>query len=308
MALPTNIVTSFSQITRYNLSQYLDDYVNFIDNERLNIFDYYSGNVLKPKQSSFDELARLIEESRKVNSLLDLHRERMANTEFWELVDTLTQMQESLSTVDNSSKWLRSVITKNNFSPEVEVDSVLNQLQTLENLAQTLGSNDIENDWIKIALSNDLKEEDYTIDGGNVLAISYRNRLRIKILSVVDNIDGEKIYGLDFNKKITFVNDDVEALTYKDTIKQTVGLLANLRAGQTPEFPLDGIQANLVVGSNRNAIAYPVLFRQIYATFQKDDTLKSLLVKSIENTEDSLSMEFEVETRFGEVVPVKTAF
>jgi len=181
-------------------------------------------------------------------------------------------------------------------------------LQTLENLSKTVGSVDVENDWIKIALRNDLAEEDYTTEGGNVLSIAFRNKLKINIQSIVDNIDGEKIYGIDINKQITFIDDDLQALSYQDTIKQTVDVLANLRMGHTPEFPLDGVQSKLVVGSNRNSVAYPILFRQLYSTFQKDDTLKSFAVKKIENTEDILEMDFEVETRFGEVVPTKTAF
>jgi len=308
MALPTNIVTKVSEIIRYDLATYLNLYVSFIENDRTNIFDYYSGNVKKANQKSFARLTSLLKESDKVDNLIDIHKHRMATAEFWELIELLTSMTESLLTIDNSSKWLRSVITKNNFSPEVEVELVLNQLQTLENLSKTVGSVDVENDWIKIALRNDLAEEDYTTEGGNVLSIAFRNKLKINIQSIVDNIDGEKIYGIDINKQITFIDDDLQALSYQDTIKQTVDVLANLRMGHTPEFPLDGVQSKLVVGSNRNSVAYPILFRQLYSTFQKDDTLKSFAVKKIENTEDILEMDFEVETRFGEVVPTKTAF
>jgi len=63
-----------------------------------------------------------------------------------------------------------------------------------------------------------------------------------------------------------------------------------------------------VGGSNRMSVPYPVIFRQFYATFKKDDTLKSLLVKNIEIEQDALKISFEVETRFGEVVPTQIVF
>lgn len=308
MALPINIVTSLQNIIRYDVGKYLDDYVVFIDNDKVNISNYYSGDVSRPNEQSFAELNRLLEESRKINSLIEVHKYRINTPEFWEIIEMLTEIDESLLTIDNSSKWLRSVITKNNFSPNAEVETVLKQFQTLENLAATLGSNSSDNDWIKIALRNDLREEDYTTEGGALVSISYQNKLRINIQSVVDNISGEKIYGIDLNKKLTFEGDDLQALSYKDTIIQTVDVLAGLRSGQTPEFPLDGIQIDLISGSNRASIAYPVLFRQFTSTFQKDDTLKSLLIKKIENIEDALMIEFEVETRFGETISTQAIF
>ena len=308
MALPTNIVTQFSNLIRYSISSYLDDYVSFIKDQRIDITNYYLGNSEIANETSFSQLNSLLKQSSKINELIEVHKGRMNNPEFWDLIITLSEIEESLYTIENSSKWLRSIITKNNFSPDVEIETTLIQMQTIEQLASKLGSNNVENDWVKIALRNDLREEDYTPDGGVSLITSYRNKLSIKVQSVVDNIRGEKIYGIDLDRVISFEEDDIKALTYKDTVFQSVDVLAQLRSGQTPEFPLDGIQVNLISGSSKSSISYPVLFRQITETFSKDDTLKSLLIKNIENKEDSLIIEFEVETRFGEAIPIQTSF
>jgi len=308
MALPINIVTQFNNITRYRLDRYLNDFAEFINQQRRDIVEYYSGEVQRPNTSSFDKLKHLLTESRRINSLIEVHKDRMNSAAFWELIELLTEVQEALNTVDNASKWLRSAITRNNFNPNVEVETVMKQFQTLEQISNVLGSNNGDDDWYKVALRNDLREEDYTVEGGNVISSSYRNKLTINLRSVVDNISGEKVYGIDLDRKLTFENDDLRALSYRDTIFQTVEVLAGLRSGQTPEFPTDGIQVNLVSGSNRNAIPFPVLFRQFTETFQKDDTLKALKIKNIENDQDLLKIDFEVETRFGEVVPTQTTF
>lgn len=307
MALPANIVTKFRRIVRYDVAKYLNDYVDFIDNHRSNVFEYYSGDSRLPNTQSFEFLFKLLKESDVIDSLIEQSKHRLNTPEYWELIDSLSQIKESLKTTENSSKWMRSIITKNNFSPEIEIESVLKQSQTIEQLSSSLGSNSSDNDWVQMALRNDLREEDYSTEGGTLILSSYRNKMRINVQSVVDNINGEKIYGADFDRKITFTNDDINVLSYKNTIKQTVEVLASLRSGQTPEFPLDGIQANLLVGSNRASVPYPVLFRQFYATFKRDDTLKSLRVKQIEIQKDSLNLSFEVETMMGEFIHTETA-
>lgn len=306
MALPSNIVSQFENVTRYPLARYLSEYASFIDNGRSDILDFYAGNVDRPNEKSFEKLSELLKKTETVNATIESYRSRLNNGAYWELVELLSNVAVSLSTIENSSKWLRSAIAKNNFTPEVELEYVLQQIQTLEDVSVSIGSNNRDSDWVTIALRNDLIEEEYTPDGGNSLIVGYRNKLTVRLNSVVDNIIGERAYGIDFDRKITFEDNDLKALSYKDTMIQTVNVLANLRQGQTPEFPQDGIQSSLVVGSNRAAIAYPILFRQFYATFRRDDTLKSLTVTKIENTEDALIMDFSVETRLGEEVQQTT--
>lgn len=306
MALPQYIVSEFSHITRYPLATYLDNFVTFIENKRDDIVNYYRGTVTKPNITSFKLLNDLLVQAEKVNDLIEIHKNRFTNTSYWELIELLSNIQTTLWTIDNSSIWLRSSITKNNFTPSIEIEKTLKQHQTLENLSQSIGSNNKEQDWISIALRNDLAEEDYTPDGGTLIKLQYSNKYSFFLESVVDNIIGEKVYGIDIYRKLTFVDDDLRTLSPKETIVQTVDILSSLKQGDTPEFPQDGIQGSLVVGSNRMSIAYSVLFRQLYDTFKKDDTLKSFKIAKIENSQDWLKFIFEVETRLGDVVVQET--
>lgn len=302
MALPQGIVSDFELITRYPLGDYLNKFTEFIDNGRSDILDYYGGAVSKPNESSFTKLKNLLEEGSRIDELTDLHRDRLNNGAFWELVEVISDIQSSLWTIDNASKWLRSAISKNNFNPNTELQHVLNQLQTLESIAEEVGSSDRDNDWVTIALRNDLAEDQYTTKGGNLLLAGYKNKASIKLDSVVDNITGENVYGIDLDQKIQFIDNDLLALSYRDTIFQSVSILSTLKQGQTPEFPEDGIQSDLIVGSNRSAISYPILMKQYYNTFRRDDTLKSLTITKIEAQVDQLTVEFNIRTRLDETI------
>lgn len=301
--IPDYTVDDFIKITRFPIREYLADFVDFIAVHRVNIINYYSGRTSRPFEPSFRRLTQLLDRSEQLNDVIEQNKNRFRRADFWELQEKLSDIRTSLWTVDNTSKWVRSAITKNNFNPQVELDYVLQQYQTLERLAdETIGASNKEQYWVQIALRNDIAEEDYTPAGGTRLSISMQNGASIQLRSVVDNIAGEKVYGLDIDREISFADDDLSVLSYKDTIQQAVEILAALKQGDNPEFPDEGIQSGVVVGSNRNAIAFPILMRQYYNTFSKDDTLRALKITRLENAEDRLLMEFTVETRIGEEV------
>jgi hypothetical protein len=71
--------------------------------------------------------------------------------------------------------------------------------------------------------------------------------------------------------------------------------------GSVPEFPQDGIGKDLV-GSNVNAIQYPILLRQQSAVFEKDGRYKSIAINKLETQVESLIMELTVTTKLDEVL------
>lgn len=302
MALPKDTISDFEKITNFKLTEYLKDYVDFTNVGRLKVIDYYSGRSGAPNTDAFKALDYLLVSSRDLVAVIDGNENRLSDGRFWELIELLSEIETSISTIDNSSKWLRSAITKGNYSPQIEIDRVLRQFQTIEGVASETGSNNPDNDWINISLRNDLKEEDYTPSGGNILKVIGSNRFSLQLRTVVDNISGKKVYGIDLNRRLTFTDNDLEALSYDDTIKQTVSILANLKRGDTPEFPEDGIQTSLVSGANRNTVAYQILIRQYINTFERDDTLKALKIVDIKTVQDSLAISFEIETRLSEII------
>lgn len=306
--LPEGILDKFYKITRYPIKIFLQDYIDFIEELKVNVYNYYAGKEKRPSIRAFDALDSLLERSLIIENIIENKRDSFNNAAAWELIEKLSDIQTDLETTSNASKWLRSAITKNNFNPKVEFQHTLRQLQTLEQVSQDiLGSSNKEQDWVAISLRNDLREEDYSTKGGNTLSVVGKNNATIKLRSVVDNISGERVYGRDLDRKLTFEDDDLKSLGYKETVRQTVDILAGLRRGMTPEFPSDGISVGVSLGTNRRNTAFPIMIRQITSTFKRDDTLRTLSIKSISYEQDALKVMYQVGTRLGEAIEIETS-
>lgn len=299
------VIFEFDRITKFDLEQLLVDFSAFIEGPQQDILDYYAGVVGSPNENAFSELSRLLGRFNELNDVVENNRDRFLHTLYWELIESISDIRDTLTTIDNSSKWSRSAIAKNDFSPGIEIEHTLKMFQTLEDVSRVIqGSSDPQNEWTTIALRNDLIEEGYTPDGGNKLKLGYRNRATVQIGTVVDTINEESVYGKDFPLKIQFdsAEEDIVTLEPRDTIVQAVQILSSLKQGDCPEFRGEGIQSGLISGSNRAAVSYPILFRQIFSTFQRDDTLKSLRVTGLEVRQDAIFIEVQVETRADEII------
>lgn len=302
-ALDIEIVAEFESITQYPLSKFLSDLNSFLEKDQGNIISYYSGNISVLNNTSFNNLKNLIEETQMLFSIFSLNKNTFSNYKWWILLDQIEKIENMLMMVDNSSKWLRSTISKGNFNPNPEVDIPFNQGQTLESVERdVLGSSDWNNTWASLAIKNDLVEEDYTSDAGFLIKANFNySQNSFKVNSIVDNPVGEKVLGIDIDKKIQYVDDDLLVLSPRDTFFQNVTILINLRRGDNPEFFNQGINPKLVVGSNVNSLTYPSLFRQISSLFKADDTIKAFEIVSINRVQDSVSIDFDVESRLGDM-------
>ncbi|KKS69938.1 MAG: hypothetical protein UV42_C0073G0002 [Candidatus Magasanikbacteria bacterium GW2011_GWE2_42_7] len=297
------IIERFGDILQYPVQEFMSGFVNFTRIYANNILDYYQGNTAVPDMESFTQLAYLLQQSHVIEELVVQKQYQFDSYGYYELCEQLDDIKTKLEGFDNASRWCRSSITKNSYSSVVQQDFVLRSQQTIESLSREVGQPDWDNQWVDIATKNDLTEEEYTPAGGNILKYSFQSNLKLFIETVVDNIAGQTVYGKDFDKKITFEDDDLKVLSYRKTIEQAVYILLNLRKGDSPEFPQDGIQSNLVVGGNMGNVTLPVIFKQIAQTFSKDDTLKSLQILDFKKEEDKISLSCQIETRLGEVVP-----
>ena len=293
----------FRNVTRFDIQTYFSDFSSFVLSDYQKIVDYYNNGADIPS----DVLSRLRDLNTRmlqINDLFNLYNDRLSSgtCEVWELLDYFESTKVTLYTVINSARWLRS--TKNVLqSNVVDRDYVLRQGENFEQLATEVGYSDPANDWSKIALNNDVNEEKYTFEGGNKLKISFVNDLNFDINTVIDSITGLRLYGLDLDQSWVFDSsiNDLKALGYKDTILQQTSILIGLMKGSVPEFPQDGIGKDMV-GSNINAIQYPVLLRQQSAVFEKDGRYKSVAINKLETQVESLIMELTVTTKLDEVL------
>jgi hypothetical protein len=305
MAFDLDTVNEFEAITQFPLIAYLQAFDRFIKKDVTNIISYYSGNINSLDNNSFSNLKDLISETQKIFDVFTLNKSVFSNYRWWLFIADIELYENALMMVDNSSKWLRSTISNGNFNPNPEIDIPFSQGQTLESIERnTLGSQDWDNTWPNLAIKNDLREEDYTSEAGFLIKANFDYILNnFKINSIVDNPVGDNVLGKDIASTLIYdvINNDLTVLSPEDTFTQNVTILINLRKGDNPEFPTQGINPKLVVGSNVNSLNYPILFRQLSALFRGDDTIKSFTLISINRISDSVSISFNVESRIGDI-------
>ena len=296
------ILDQFKSITSLDIELFLNNVSDFISDNYQSIVNYYTkdtaidGNI-------FIDLDNLIDTSILINSAFSNFRDQLSlTTEFWKLIDIFDEARVKLLTIQNSERWLRA--TKDTlFNDSVSPSYVLRQQQTIENVSKDLGDTIPQDDWVDLAIKNDLEERDYDTEGGNLLYVSYSNNARIQINTVVASLQGKGVYGLDIDKTfvIDIVTEDLKVLTNDETIKQSFLTLISTMKGSIPEFTDDGVDKT-IIGTNLNSIQFPIIFRQISTLFQKDDRFKNFSIISIDQQVSSVEIVLQATTRLDEVL------
>ena len=286
------VFDSFNRITGYNLQAFFQRFTNFISIHSGNIINYYDGGLLN--NTSFNELETLLKESKKISPLFEQYGQNLIFLGYWELLDKFTEIQTSLYTFDNMSKWMRSS-RLNRFDSNVKVDRKIRQGETIELIAEESGYNNPQEDWKELSINNQLIEEEYTPDGGKIISITFQNNATFDIDNIIDSLLGENILGKDIKTRINFVNNDLETVEFEDAIKQTLNTILGTVKGSIPEFKDDGVD-NDMVGSNVNTIQYPSMFRNMLGMFQKDGRWTEISLLDLKREEDNVFMRLECKT------------
>lgn len=290
----------FKDRTHIDIQQFFTDFVNFFDNYYQNITDYYTiGSELN--SDTLIALSNLNTSAKQIKGVFNTLQSILSNYyDNWELLDQFEDCCIKIETVYNSNKWFRA--NKGlTFDSKTEKTFILRQNQTLTSLADEIGYSDPNNDWVELALRNNLREDDYTEDGGVNLKVVFQNNSEYSLKGVLAPITGQSIYGLDINKKITYVDDDIDTLDNTETRDQAFSILMNLFKGNVPEFIADGIDKGLT-GSNINSFQYPIVIRQMSDIFAKDDLFKSVGISNIYREQDNVFMTVSAKTRVGDVL------
>lgn len=286
----------FKKVTGYDIQSFMNDFITFSSNYYPQIIRFYNGDDID--RTAFNFFDDLKTESNKIESLIDQHSHSFNNTDFWQIEDIFSNIQCRLSTVDAMSRWQRSS-RMNRFSSNINVDYVQIQNQTLENISLRVGSSDPDN-WINIALDNQVIEEDYTMSGGRLLKLSFKNSLNFKLDNIVDNLSSDNLYGKDILSTLTISDNDIVCLSGKDAIEQTFGTIITTIKGSIPEFPDDGMPDYLFSG-NQNVLQYPILFRSISSMLKKDDRFNALEILDITKDQDNVFIKLQVTVKTGDV-------
>jgi hypothetical protein len=309
MQLDSSILSEFKRITGKDISAYFSNAVNFFNGDYNTIVDYYAGNIASISSVPFANFKAIQKQHMDVMEAFKEHSRQFNNIKWWLLIEQIEDIDSRLATLSKINKWCRSSLTKVGYDPSFQLEYVTRQNQTLESVSSGVaGSLNPNDDWADIAIKNRLSEEDYTPEGGTELKISFeRSNGAFKINSVVDIIQGKSVYGKDVYKKIQWEKTsdgflNLKVLGYDDTIMQAIGILANLKKNDNPDNPNNGLQSNVVAGSNRALFNFPIIIRQMSQTFANDDTLKNFKINNLSRDQDNMVMDYVVQTRLDEVV------
>lgn len=293
-------VDVFRKSTGYDISKFFSMFIDFNNLYYDNYLEYYRGEAVLSKDGVL-LVNKMKDESLKIEDLFNLNKDTLSlSIEMWELYEDFTHVKVKVETIIASPKWTRSSYVQD-YGSDVNITRILKQGQSLEDLSRDLGYSTPDNDWSLIAVNNGLLEDSYDLTGGNLLKVTFSNSSKINSNSVVDIMVGKNILGKDLVRRLTFTGDDLAVLDPDSTLKQAVDILLGLTKGSVPEFPNDGIDSS-IVGSNLQVFKYPMVFRQLYEVFRKDDTFKEMEVISASTNEDNSSMEVRIVSKLNDVL------
>jgi hypothetical protein len=300
--LPQKTFDEFYNITGIELKDFYTRLIDFLTNDQVNIINYYSGVIKTVPSDSIKILDSLLKECKSLLIELSLHIDILNNVYWWDLQENLQEIETNLDKIKQISLFLRSNTNK-------ELGSIVSQPISYNETVETIlddkfNYNDPQNQSQNVLIKNNYIEEDYSPDSGISIDISSTPTSNLfQLNSILDNdIQGEKLYGYDINRKITFEDNDLQVLEPKDTMLQTISILTSLLKKNNPEFPKDGLDLGLLVGTSVGSLSFPTILRQLVSLFKTDDTISSFSVVDIKTKGDRVEMEFEVTTVYGESI------
>lgn len=296
-------IDKFHRLTGYDVSLFLVKVDLFYSAHHPNVLAYFNGSTSEMNKESFNALEFLDKQSGQITQLYRVHKNSFNRFDDWQLLEVLETVGTKLKTAKNAAKYLRSVKSFDGYTDKVEVNYNTKQFQTLENVSkEVVADEDFQNDWAQIALHNQLREEDFNIlKDDNTIKIHLNNIKGIFLNSVLGGLYGETVYGLDIKRKLTYKDNDLETLSYKQTAKQSLDILVHLSKNDVPEYPDAGKEK--MVGITKGSLSFrvPTLIRQMNEVFSTDDTFTGFRIININNTEDVFEIEFEVDTVYNQV-------
>lgn len=289
----------FKRVTGYDLTNFFNNFGLFVENHYGGLVNYFSGSG-DLRRDSVRILDNLLAEADKIEDIFNLNREAFStDVSYWDLYEYFNDIMLKLQTIKNTPKWVRASYV-DDYDRNTNIEYILKQGQSVENLTDQLGYPVPDDDWVEIAIKNKLKELDYNSSGGNLLSVTFSVNTRYNSLSVVDIMTGENILGKDIYNTVTIEDDDLKALPPKETIFQSAEILISITKGSVPEFPKDGLEN--IAGSNMNMVRYPAIFRELVNLFRKDDTFREIEIIDVSKDQDKIKLDVRIVSKLNDVL------
>ena len=288
----------------FDVKGFLEDSLVLLQDYQSKLVSYYTNDGDFPKDA-FDLLDKLELQVNQIYNKVKVNRSALNKFSDFVVFDQIEDNASIFRVIDNYSRWLRSSTIKGRYKRETEIDFILRQNQTLEELSDEIGWNNREEGFLDLTTRNQIKETDYDLSGGLVFKFSYQNEKNFQLVTVVDEMTGENILGKDIEGKLQFVDNDLLTLSPVDTFVQTCEILTGLLKNSNPEFPDDGFDKAAISNKNVMRIRLSTFIRQMYATVSKDDTIASFTISDVREESDCLMIEMQYKSYLSNE-PVKT--
>ena len=285
------ICNEFQNITKFDLLSFFTQYRDFLQNEFSYLDNYYAGKTETIDISIVKNFNNLLLSSHTLIKTFSTFSSKLGSVGYWELLQYCQNLNDTLERITKLPKYHRTSKSPRGYKPFIQVESSVGSYRTMQDVADDIGGlTDIE-----LILNNDLEERDYDIVEMSPVNALVDNSTAIVVTTILEPPVGERVYGKDINRKITFTNNDLQIVKYKENVEQKIEILLGMIKGETPEYPTLGFNAP---GQSYNAYSYPELIKDLKYNFSIDDLFDSVEIESIEFKNGDITMTCSIKTKY----------
>lgn len=293
-----SIVLEFENITKFPLLKFFQEYENFMNTSYAEIDKYFSGKTETIDNVHIRALNKLTTETFDLLSQFKNFANKFSKCGYWELMDFITTLNDTLEKINKLPKFRKTVLTKRGYTPNIETQSSVGSLRTIDDVAKAVSdNNDDTTSWIDLMLNNDWDENDWDIDKLSGVKVYVNNTVDVVVDSVIDVPIGERVYGIDIFRKLTFQDNDLKLIKYKENVEQKCDILLELNKGDVPEDVNFGKDLQLTASSFKS-FSYPELGLQISDNFRHNDLFLSAGIKNVAFEDDNAIVTVNVQTKY----------
>ena len=299
---------NFKKITKFDISKYFNDCLNFLDKQQPKLSQYFSGTTETIDSNIFENLLNLIEQSKIVETLFTTHSSRFKTTDFFELEELHVAVKTKLQTTDNLQKWLRSYRLKGGVVSNVTSYITAGKQQTLEQAISSNSNLIDEQDLNSVIQLNQVIETDWSIVvGGKELSLLSSVFVEDNnITTFFDSPFGENIFGIDLDKKLTIISNDLKQLNKQDTLIQTTKTLLGLQKEDLHYNKNVGIAKENISGINDNVLQYKMILSDITESFLTDDLFNGVSIQNVNKKDGNIEIDCIVSVKKTNDIKLKT--
>lgn len=294
-----DIVIEFQEVTKYPLVEFLTKYRDFMLNSYPEINSYFSGGTTTIDNSHLLDLKYLTNEVGNVMAQFKNFANKFDKCGFWELMDYISTLEDTIDKINKLPKFRRTSLTKRGYQPVIQVATTVGGFRTMEDVANSVKHLNQDNtNWVDLMLGNDLNEIDWEINTLTPINVFINNTVDITVNTILDQPIGTRIYGKDINRKITFVDNDLDVKEYQENVEQKCDILMSLIRGDVPENMLFGQNSSLMIGVNAKNFSYAELVKNLQETFLQDDLFQYVEVTKFDFREGTMQIYCEIKTKY----------